>query len=73
LASAPEIDLSQPGQGWEKGAKYNIIASKVVRAKMNIPEGGRVLNAEVLAWEEDTKELIFLKRIKIEERTQNPS
>jgi ketosteroid isomerase-like protein len=71
LKAAPEIDLAKPQEGWEKGSRYNIIASKVVRGKISIPEGGKILNAEVLAWEEDTKELVFLKKIKIEERTQN--
>jgi hypothetical protein len=68
LMSTPEIDLENPDQGWELGSKYNIIASKVVRGKIAIPEGGRVLNAEVLAWDEDTRELIFRKKIKIEGR-----
>ncbi|MDR1487503.1 MAG: hypothetical protein LBT62_05870 [Deltaproteobacteria bacterium] len=68
LMSAPEIDISKPEQGWEKGTKYNIIASKLMRAKMDLPEGAQVLNAEILAWEEDSKELIFLKKMTIEQR-----
>jgi hypothetical protein len=69
ILTAPEIDLANPDlSGWELGSKYNIIASKVVRGKIDIPEGGRVINAEVLAWEEDSKELVFRKKIKIEER-----
>jgi hypothetical protein len=69
LMTAPEIDLADPdASGWELGSKYNIIASKVVRGKIEIPEGGKVLNAEVLAWDEDSKELVFRKKIKIEGR-----
>jgi hypothetical protein len=69
LMTTPEIDLADPdASGWELGSKYNIIASKVVRGKIEIPEGGQVLNAEVLAWDEDSKELVFRKKIKIEGR-----
>jgi hypothetical protein len=69
LLTAPAIDLADPdASGWELGSKYNIIASKVVRGQIAIPEGGKVINAEVLAWEEDSKELVFRKKIKIEER-----
>ena len=69
MMTAPEIDLADPdASGWELGSKYNIIASKVVSGKITIPEGGKVVNAEVLAWEEDSKELVFRKKIKIEER-----
>jgi hypothetical protein len=68
LIAAPPFDLNKPETGWENGSKYNIIASKVVNAKIDIPQGGKVLNAEVLAWDEETKELVFRKKIKIEER-----
>jgi hypothetical protein len=68
LMSTPPIDLEKPEQGWELGSKYSIVASKVVRGKIDIPEGGQVLSAEVLAWDEDTRELIFRKKIKIEGR-----
>jgi hypothetical protein len=69
LKTAPEIDLADPdASGWELGSKYNIIASKVVRGNIEIPEGGKVINAEVLAWDEDSKELVFRKKIKIEGR-----
>jgi hypothetical protein len=69
LLTAPEIDLADPdASAWELGSKYNIIASKVVRGKIEVPEGGKVLNAEVLAWDEDSKELVFRKKIKIEGR-----
>lgn len=69
LMTAPEIDLGDPdASGWELGSKYNIIASKVVRGQIALPEGGQVLNAEVLAWDEDSKELVFRKKIKIEGR-----
>ncbi|MDR1309566.1 MAG: hypothetical protein LBL95_06685 [Deltaproteobacteria bacterium] len=68
LVSAPQIDLSSPEQGWELGAKYNIMASKLMRAKADLPAGARILNAEVVAWEEDSKELVFRKKILIEDR-----
>jgi hypothetical protein len=68
LASAPPIDLTKPEQGWAEGFKYNIIASKVMRGKVEVPDGGRVLGAEVLAWDEDSKALVFRRKIKIEDR-----
>jgi hypothetical protein len=68
LASAPAINLNQLEEGWTLGSKYNIVAAKVINNKLIIPEGGKILNAEVLAWDEDTKELVFRKKIEIEER-----
>ncbi|MDR2300827.1 MAG: hypothetical protein LBF38_02140 [Deltaproteobacteria bacterium] len=68
LASAPPTDLTKPEQGWELGSKYNIIASKLVRAQANIPDGAKIVNAEVASWEEETKELVFRKKILIEDQ-----
>ncbi|MDR2612761.1 MAG: hypothetical protein LBG06_08040 [Deltaproteobacteria bacterium] len=66
LVSDPEIDLRNPSQGWDRGGRYNIIASKVYKGRIRIPQGGMALAAEVLAWEEDTKALVFLKRVPLE-------
>jgi hypothetical protein len=68
LIASPEMDLTELEQGWEVGSRYNIIASKVVRGQIAVPEGSQVLSAEVLAWDEDDKSLIFRKKIKIEGR-----
>jgi hypothetical protein len=68
LVSAPEMDLTKPEQGWELGSKYNIIASKLVRAQAPIPNGAKILNAEVASWDEETKELVFRKKILIEDK-----
>ncbi|MDR2387439.1 MAG: hypothetical protein LBE80_07650 [Deltaproteobacteria bacterium] len=68
LVSAPPTDLTKPEQGWELGSKYNIIASKLVRAQANIPDGAKIVNAEVSSWEEETKELVFRKKILIEDQ-----
>jgi hypothetical protein len=68
LAASPEFDLTKPEQGWERGMRYNIIASKVVRGRVTVPKGGQVLSAEVLAWDEDDRSLVFRKKIKIEGR-----
>jgi hypothetical protein len=67
LVSAPETDLARPEQGWEMGSKYNIVASKLMRAKAPVPAGYRILSAEIVAWEEDSKELVFRKKIIIED------
>jgi hypothetical protein len=64
LSIFPEADLAQNGQAWEVGSKYNIIAAKVIKGQVAIPEGGRVLGAEVLAFDEDSKALVFRKKIK---------
>jgi hypothetical protein len=66
LVSDPAMDMTKPSQGYERGGRYNIIASKVYRGNVAIPEGGKALSAEVLAWDEETKELVFLKRISLE-------
>jgi hypothetical protein len=68
LVSAPAIDLTKPQQGWELGSKYNIVASKLVRAQAQIPEGAKILNAEVVSWQEETKRLVFRKKILIEDK-----
>jgi hypothetical protein len=68
LVSAPEIDLTKPDQGWELGSKYNIIAAKLVRAQASFPQGAKILNAEVTSWDEETKELVFRKKILIEDK-----
>jgi hypothetical protein len=65
LVSDPPIDLSKPFQGFEKGGKYNIVSSKVYKGNIRIPEGGKALSAEVLAWDEETRELVFLKKISL--------
>ncbi|MDR0356118.1 MAG: hypothetical protein LBJ64_10365 [Deltaproteobacteria bacterium] len=67
LLSAPQTNMSA-AQGWDKGSKYNIVASKLMRVKAEVPAGSKILNAEVVAWEEDTKELVFRKKILIEEK-----
>jgi hypothetical protein len=67
LVPAPEIDLTKPEQGWDVGAKYNIVASKLIRAKATIPNNSKILNAEVVAWEETSKELVYRKKIIIED------
>jgi hypothetical protein len=68
LVSAPGIDLTKPEQAWELGSKYNIIASKLVRAQASIPKDSKIVNAEVSSWDEDTKELVFRKKILIEDK-----
>jgi hypothetical protein len=65
LVPDPEFDLRKPAQGWDTGGRYNIIASKVYKGTIRIPQGGKVISAEILAWDEDTKELIFLKRVPV--------
>ncbi|MDR1312765.1 MAG: hypothetical protein LBQ12_03490 [Deltaproteobacteria bacterium] len=63
LASDPEMDLRNPSRGWDIGGRYNIIASKVYKGRARIPPGGSALSCEVLAWDEDSKDLIFMKRV----------
>jgi hypothetical protein len=63
LVSFPKIDLSKPSQGYDLGGKYNIIASKAYRGQVPVPPGGAVLSVEVLAWEEDSKALVFMKKV----------
>jgi hypothetical protein len=65
LVSDPPIDLSKPFQGFEKGGRYNIVSSKVFKGNVRVPAGGKALSAEVLAWDEETKELIFIKKISL--------
>lgn len=66
LAADPEIDLKNPSQGWDLGGRYNIVASKVYKGRIRIPQGGTVLSAEVLAWDEETKGLVFLKKVPLD-------
>jgi hypothetical protein len=68
LKPFPEFNLKEPGAGYKAGARYNILSSKVVRGKVAIPEGGRVLSVEIVAWDEDSRELVFRQRIRLEER-----
>jgi hypothetical protein len=68
LQASPEFDLKKPADGFSVGARYNIISSKVVRGQVTVPAGGRLLSVEVLAWDEDTRELVLRKKIKPEER-----
>jgi hypothetical protein len=68
LVSAPATDLTKPEQAWEMGSKYNIVASKLVRAQAPIPQGSKILNAEVSSWDEDSKKLVFRKKILIEDK-----
>jgi hypothetical protein len=63
LVSVPQIDLGVPSQGYDLGGKYNIVSSKVYRGSVKVPQGGQILSAQVLAWDESTKELIFQKKI----------
>lgn len=63
LVPDPEIDLGVPSQGYDKGGKYNIISSKVYRGTIDVPAGGQILSAQVLAWDETTRELIFQEKI----------
>ncbi|MDR2459778.1 MAG: hypothetical protein LBE38_03195 [Deltaproteobacteria bacterium] len=65
LVSDPEIDLTKPSQGYERGGKFNIISSKVYRGDIDIPPGSKALSAEVLAWDETSHELIFRKRVSL--------
>jgi hypothetical protein len=66
LVSDPKIDLQSPAQGYDRGSRYNIVASKVYQGRVEVPPNARILSVEVLAWEEDTKELVFLKKISTE-------
>jgi hypothetical protein len=66
LVSDPSIDLTKPSQGYERGGRYNIISSKMYRGNISVPQGSKVLSAEVLAWDEETKKLVFLKKISLE-------
>ncbi|MDR1040721.1 MAG: hypothetical protein LBR80_11275 [Deltaproteobacteria bacterium] len=66
LVPDPEFDLRNPSQGWDLGGRYNIISSKVYRGRIRIPQGGKALSVEVLAWDEETKELIFLKSLSLD-------
>jgi hypothetical protein len=65
LAADPKIDLREPSQGYDNGGKYNILSSKVYRGNISVPPGGKILSAQVLAWDEGSKELIFRKKIVI--------
>jgi hypothetical protein len=67
LVSAPPTDLNNPEQAWELGSKYNIVSSKLVRVQATIPNGSKILNAEVASWDEETKALVFRKKMKIED------
>ncbi|MDR1081849.1 MAG: hypothetical protein LBQ79_13035 [Deltaproteobacteria bacterium] len=66
LVPDPELDLRNPSQGWDLGGRYNMMASKVYKGRISIPSGGEVRSAEILAWDEETKELIFLKRVPLD-------
>jgi len=68
LKSSPEIDLTNPNEGYKFGSKYNIVSSKIVRGQIKVPPSGKILSAEILAWDEMTQELVFRKKIKIEGR-----
>jgi hypothetical protein len=68
LVSAPTIDLTKPEQAWELGSKYNIVASKIVRVQASIPTDSKIINAEVASWDEETKRLVFRKKILIEDQ-----
>jgi hypothetical protein len=68
LHSMPEIDLSYPQSGWELGAKFNIVASKIMSGPLVLPDDLKIVSAEVLTWDEDSKELNYRKKIKIEGR-----
>jgi hypothetical protein len=63
LASFPKVDLNNPSQGWDLGGKFNIISSKVYKGQIEVPPGGKILSVEVLAWDEDSKQLVFDKKI----------
>jgi hypothetical protein len=65
LVPDPVIDLAVPSQGYDRGGKYNIISSKEYRGAVKVPQGGQILSARVLAWDEATRELVFQKRIVI--------
>lgn len=65
LVPDPQIDLGVPSQGYDNGGKYNIVSSKVYRGNVKVPTGGKLLSAQVLAWDETTKDLIFQKKIVI--------
>jgi hypothetical protein len=65
LVSDPKIDLGVPSQGYDLGGKYNIVSSKVYRGNVKVPQGGKILSAQVLAWDEANKELVFQKKIVI--------
>jgi hypothetical protein len=67
LVPAPPFDMEKPEEGWEIGVKYNIVASKLIRARGQVPPGSKIVNAEVVAWEEDSRELVYRKKILIED------
>ncbi|MDR1049955.1 MAG: hypothetical protein LBP95_02520 [Deltaproteobacteria bacterium] len=67
LVPAPPFDMEKPEEGWTIGVKYNIVASKLIRARGQVPPGSKIVNAEVVAWEEDSRELVYRKKILIED------
>ncbi|MDR1396056.1 MAG: pentapeptide repeat-containing protein [Deltaproteobacteria bacterium] len=67
IVPAPDFNLAKPAEGYNVGSRYNILSSKVVRGKIAIPPGGKFLGAEVLAFDEDSRELVLRKKIVPEE------
>ncbi|MDR2141770.1 MAG: hypothetical protein LBR11_08290 [Deltaproteobacteria bacterium] len=68
LVGSPEFNLQDPLAGYQVGARYNIMSSKIMRGKIPVPRGGRLLSLEILAWDEDSRELVLRQRIKLGER-----
>jgi hypothetical protein len=68
LASFPEFDLKDQAAGFKIGARYNIVASKVVRGKVTIPSGGKLLSVTIVAWDEDSQDLVFRRKIQLNDR-----
>jgi hypothetical protein len=67
ITPVPEFPAKDPKAGFAAGARYNIVSSKVVRGRVATPPGGAVLSVEIVAWDEDTRELVLRKRIRLGE------
>jgi hypothetical protein len=68
LAPVPEFPLKDSAAAFKAGARYNILSSKVVKGKVPIPQGGKILSVEIMAFDEDSSELVLRERINFEDQ-----
>jgi hypothetical protein len=65
LAAVPDFPALEPKAGFTVGARYNILSSKVVKGRVAVPPGGSILSVEIVAWDEDSQELVLRERLRL--------
>jgi hypothetical protein len=65
LYAIPDFPVKDPAAGFRVGARYNIVSSKVVRGRVPLPPGGKILSVLVVAWDEDSQKLVLTEKLRL--------